>query len=349
MKLGIIARCDARGIAWQTLEMVRHLNPSKVLCVLMNDPEWPEDVGRFAQWDTTFVDSNLSPKLHERTLDERKCRKFLRDLDVVFAVETVYDWKFIDWAHEAGARVIVHGNGEFYAHHANPDWPHPDTWAWPTPWMRDQLPDGVDLPVPCVERPQTVADPDERTLNVLHVIGKMAANDRNGSLDFIEALPSLRGPTKVRIAVQGDSLPRKVRCGSNVELEVITGSVADRWDLFADCHVLTMPRKYGGLCLPVIEAMACGLTPLMPDISPNEIWPGPRIPGRKGRVQRSPFGKVQTYGVHPIDIAHCLNRLNADRELLRRHLEDAERWASLNSWAELKDRLYVPALNGALP
>lgn len=349
MKLGIIARCDARGIAWQTLEMVRHLNPSKVLCVLMNDPEWPEDVGRFAQWDTTFVDSNLSPKLHERTLDERKCRKFLRDLDVVFAVETVYDWKFIDWAHEAGARVIVHGNGEFYAHHANPDWPHPDVWAWPTPWLIDQLPAGIELPVPCVEREQTAADPESDTFNVVHVIGKMAANDRNGSLDVIEAIPSIRGRVKFRVVTQHDTLPRKIRAPKNVELEVITGGVADRWDLYEDMHMLVMPRRYGGLCLPALEAMATGMCVLMTDTSPNEIWPGPRVPARKGRIQRSPFGKIQCWATHPIDIASKLNRLNGDRDALRVELEEAARFAELNSWAELGPRLYEPVLRGEEP
>lgn len=349
MKLGVIARADDRGIAWQSLEMCRHLNPAKVLCVLVNDPEWPEDVGRFAKWDTTFVDSNLSPKLHERTLDERKCRKFLRGLDVVMAVETVYEWEFIRWAHDEGVRVILQGNPEFYAHHHHPDWPHPDTWAWPTPWLIDQLPAGIELPVPCVEREQTAADPESDTFNVVHVIGKMAANDRNGSLDVIEAIPSIRGRVKFRVVTQHDTLPRKIRAPKNVELEVITGGVADRWSLYEDCHMLVMPRRYGGLCLGVLEAMSCGLTTLMTDTSPNEIWPGPRVPARKGRIQRSPFGKIQTVATHPLDIASKIDYYAKRRDLLADEMDEAARFAENSSWSALKPRLYEPVLRGEMP
>lgn len=348
-RLGIIARCDQRGIAHQSYEMCRHLDPSKVLCVLMNEPEWPENVGRFDRWDTTFVDSNLSPKLHERTLDERKVRKFLRGLDVVMAVETVYDWDLIDWAHAEGCRVVIAGNPEFYAHHAHPDWPHPDVWAWPTPWLIDQLPAGIELPVPCVEREQTAADPESDTFNVVHVIGKMAANDRNGSLDVIEAIPSIRGRVKVRVVTQGDSLPRKIRHGSNVELEVITGGVADRWEMYEDMHMLLLPRRYGGLSLPALEALSCGLTTLMTDTSPNEIWPGPRVPARKGRIQRSPFGKIQTVGCHPLDIASKIDFYAKRRDLLAAEMEEAQAFAANNLWPELKHRLYEPALRGEMP
>jgi len=348
MNIGLIGRVDNRGIAYQTWEFWRHMNQPKTMVVLMNDPAWPEDVGRFGP-NVTYADSNLSPNLAARgTFDEKRTRKFLSGLDVVFAVETVYDWRFIDWAHDEGVRVVVQGNPEFYAHHNHPEWSHPDVWAWPTPWMMSELPSGVELPVPVVDRPSTVADPDEPTLNVLHVIGKMAASDRNGSLDFIDAIPSLRAPMKIRIVSQGDDIPRKIRHGSNIELEVITNGVPDRWSMYDGMHVLVLPRRYGGLCLPVLESLACGLTNVMTDCSPNQIWPGQRIKVRKGRIQRSPFGKIQTWATHPIDIASTLNRLAQNRDMLRNELEEVERFTSFNNWEELKDRLYMPVLKGDL-
>lgn len=349
MNLGIIARCDNRGIAYQTLEMVRHLNPDRVLCVTMDDPAWPEDPSRFAGHDTTFISSNLSQNLRKRGLDEAKCRKWLDDLDVVLAVETVYDWRFIDWAADADVRVIVQGNPEFAAHHNNPDWSHPE-WVWPTPWLIDELAahgyGDTILPVPTVKREPTAADPDEGPLRVLHVVGKPAAGDRQGSGEFFQAIPSFRGPMHVTVVTQDRRLNRQVRLSHGVTLDIVTGGVDDRWDLYRDQHLVVLPRKYGGLCLPALEAMACGCAVVMPDCSPNDIWPGPRITGRKGPTQRSPFGKIQMTGVHPLDIASTVNRLNRDREALSDEMGEAAWWADLNSWGELGPRLYEPLLRG---
>jgi glycosyltransferase involved in cell wall biosynthesis len=36
--------------------------------------------------------------------------------------------------------------------------------------------------------------------------------------------------------------------------------------------VLVMPRKYGGLCLPMNEAIAAGMPVIATDISPNNSW-----------------------------------------------------------------------------
>ena len=350
VKLGLIGRTDARGIAWQTHDFWRHMQPDKVLAVQMNDPGWPEDFGRFGDKGVTFVDSNLSTDLTKRGLDESKCRKFLEGLDVVFAVETVYDWRLIDWAHDAGAKVVIQGNPEFAAHHRHPDWQHPDAWAWPTPWLRDELVElgygNTDLPVPVEERDFTAADPEDDTLRIVHVVGKMAANDRNGTLEFIEAVAALRQRVDVRIVTQDATVPRKIRHHQNVDVEVITGGVADRWDLYEGMHMLVLPRKYAGLCLPAQEAMGCGLAVMMTDCSPNEIWPGPRIKARKGRIQRSPFGKIQTYGTHPIDIAQLIDRYARDRDRLIADMDEAQTWALNNNWTELKPRLYDPFLEG---
>jgi glycosyltransferase involved in cell wall biosynthesis len=343
-----MARLDQRGISQQTREMVEHLNPAKVLAVLVNDPGWPEETGRFGKRDVTFVDSNLSQNLNKRVLDERKCRSFLEGLDVVMGVETFYDWSFCDWAREAGAKTILQSNPEFTAHHNNPSWPQPDRWVFPTPWMIDELEAlgyGSDiLPVPTVERDQTAADPDDEVMRILHVVGKAAAHDRNGTLEFIEAVAGLRYRTHVTLVTQEQDLPRRIRPGRNVTLDVVTGGVESRWDLYANQHMLVLPRKYGGLSLPTLEAMACGLTVLMPDCSPNFIWPGPRVTARKGRVFRSPFGKVQTFAVHPLDLISTIDRLAQKRDRLRDEMDEAVSFAAYNTWAEVAPRLYDPLL-----
>lgn len=39
-----------------------------------------------------------------------------------------------------------------------------------------------------------------------------------------------------------------------------------------DGGVLVLPRKYGGLCLPINEAIASGMPVIATDISPNNTW-----------------------------------------------------------------------------
>jgi len=81
---------------------------------------------------------------------------------------------------------------------------------------------------------------------------------------------------------------------------------------------------------------------LMPDCSPNHIWPGPRVAARKGRVFKSPFGKIQTYSTHPIDLTHQIDQLAKHRDRLADEMEQAARWADLNSWEALRPRCYDP-------
>lgn len=351
MNLGLVARADQRGISYQTQAYYRHLQPAKVLCVLMNEPGWPENTGLYRDADVTFVDSNTSRHLNERVLDEHKARRFLKGLDVVIAVETVYDWAFCEWAREERCKVIVVGNPELTAHHNYRAWPHPDIWAWPTPWMFDQLhelgyPTVYELPVPGEVREFVNADPDDDVLRVLHVAGKAALGDRNGTYDFVEAVASLRRRVHVTIVTQERDLPRKLRHQSAVTVDVVSGGAKDRWSMYENQHLLVLPRKYGGLCLPAIEAMSCGVAVMMTDCSPNEIWPGPRIKARPGRVVRPPFGKVQSHGVHPIDVASMIDTLAKDRDRLLLELDDAQTWATYNSWPEIKPRIYDPLLEG---
>ena len=49
----------------------------------------------------------------------------------------------------------------------------------------------------------------------------------------------------------------------------------DQWRLYADFDALIMPRRYGGLCLPLNEALTGGLPVIMSHTSPNDaVLPG---------------------------------------------------------------------------
>lgn len=343
MKLGLVGRVDFRGIGFQSEHLWHGLARPRVLAVTMNDG-WPCDEGRFGYDDVLFVESNLSARLGERTLDENICRDFLKGLDVVLAVETPYDWDFCLWAREMGVKTVIQGNPEMYAHdrpiplrgNTVYDFPHPDVWAWPTTWLKDELPEGPLLPVPTWDRPNVAAPHDTNELRILHVAGKQAAGDRNGTFEFIESLRSLNELVHVTIVTQERRLPHHWRKRGNVEVEVVTNGIDDRWEMYENKHVVVLPRKYGGLCLPALEAMSCGLAVLMSDQSPNETWPGPRVKSRMGRNVITPAGKVGTREVHPLDLAEAIDRLARDRDGLRDEMQIASEWAKDNNWGALR-------------
>jgi hypothetical protein len=332
MKLGIIARCDNRGIAYQTYEAVQGLKPDKVLCVLMNDKRWPEEPSRFANNNTTYVNSNMMA----RGLDEDKVRQFLSGLDVVFAVETLYEWEMATWARALGVRTIVQGNPEFYCHHKRHGWgwAPPDQWVWPTEWMTDHehLPEGPLLPVPAPPVDESdMADPEDETLRVLHVSGHAALGDRNGTKIFAEVGKLLGTKVHITVTSQDGAIP-EIHPGRNVTVECLYSGVEDRWDLYKNQHIIVLPRRYGGLCLPAIEACSRGVIPMMPAVPENSLWPHEPLKARKGRVQKVPFGQVHTWSIRPNDIANRIDRLNSERDRLAERQWDVLQWAYDNQW-----------------
>lgn len=336
VKIGVIARCDNRGIAYQSWEAVLGLQPERVLVVMMNDRRWPEEPGRFARTNAIYVDSDMTT----RALDESKMRKFLKGLDSVFAVETLYDWRMVDIADELGVKIVVQGNPEFYTHHQFPERPQPHQWIWPTTWKLDgsELPDGPLVPVPAPASPSVAAaDPDDETLRVLHVAGHRAIGDRNGTDLVIESLPLMGSKIHMTIVGQDGALPAH-RVGRYMTVETFPQGVADRWQMYRNQHIVLLPRRYGGLSLPAIEACTVGAVPMMPDVPENGLWPIHPLDARPGRLQRVPFGRVDTWMVRPNSIAAEVDKLSRDRARLEAEMNRAADWALNNDWSSWKNR-----------
>lgn len=264
MKIGLIARTEvARGLAIQSRNFHDHMPVDRVLVIDMPRADCARDETWYPNaWHAAYNDRN-------HTLDEMFVRSWMEGLDVVFSVETPYDWQLPAWARSMGVRTVIQGNPEFYRH-GLPGFEslqHPDAWWWPTSWRLDRLPAGPVMPVPMPDRPVTA----RRTgpLRLLHVMGKRAYMDRNGTEILCSALGAVSRPMEVTICGIDEQLPdvRRVR---GVEVTKRPSASTDLWEMYADHDLLVMPRKYGGLCLPALEAAACGLAVAMPSCSPNE-------------------------------------------------------------------------------
>lgn len=317
MRFGLIARSETdRGIGIQSLAFHDHLDPERTLVVL-------DQKSGFKSHPQNYMDATLVALKHgplKNTLDERIVRDWWKGLDVVFSVETLYDWDLVEWARADGVATVVQGNPEFW----QATNPQPDVWTWPTRWRLRYLPAGPVIPVPTVIRPNVAAPIDAANLRILHIAGNRAMGDRNGT-DLL-ALAARRAPPGTRITVYSQAPVPTLRGVA------YRAPVENRWDMYIGQHVLVLPRRYGGLCLPALEAMSCGLAVMMPQCEPNEDWPIYGLQGDTGRTLRMQTGDVSTFDTYSNDISNALKHLNNDRVALRQHMERARTWAEENTW-----------------
>lgn len=338
MKIGVIARTEiARGLGIQTRNFAEHLPVAKTLIINMPTRDCAVD----DSWCPDPTYANYDARNH--TLDEQLVRRWLHGLDVVFAVETPYDWRIPHWCRHIGIRLVVQGNPEF-VRHGQPGYEHygDPIWWWPTSWRLDQLPAGQVVPVPMPDRPNVAADPDDGPLRILHVIGKRAHADRNGTEILLRALTHVRARVEITMTTIDGDLPDVMR-RDNVTVRKMLNPVEDRWSLYEGQHVLILPRRYGGLCLPALEASASGLAVAMPGISPNEELASITCATRDtGRTLNLACGRVPEVITSHMDVAATIDMLAADRRLLRSAMRPPEGFAR---WSDGWDERYVRKLS----
>lgn len=327
MRVGLIARSNEKGLGYQTWSFAQNYPVASILHVTDANRRAPEDISRYPQAFHTLWHPDRGFK-HDDAVEA-----FLDEIDVIFSVETLYDWELAN-----RKPTVVQGNPEFYRHHQQKRLPRPTVWTWPTPWKTDVMPEGPVVPVPVPSDGWALASPPEaEPFTIVHVAGHRANGDRNGTELFVNSLSSLHGNTLVRIYAQDGDVPDLPRVSDGVEVEVHAYGVIDRWSMYADAHVLVMPRRYGGLCLPVLEALASGVAVVMTDCSPNPVsWPIIPLRSDRGKVVAVPFGPIRTHSVHPKVIAMTLNRLKLERPKLYEQMAESAKWAKTHSWDALR-------------
>lgn len=329
MRLGLFgARADDRGLGRITHDFHTHMRPDRTLVIDMgrHSHGFPQHLDRYP--GATVVPFNGG------RLDDTMMRRFFKGLDVAVFYETAYDHRAYDTARAAGCRTVLMTMPEFHRH-ATETLPHPDVvWA-PTSWRLDMLPVGARVvPVPVAQtRPPTRGSD---TLRVLHVGGHRTSGDRNGTIAFLRALRLVQRPIRVRITTQDQRLPNVASIPKHITISRQIGGVADYRRLYDAADVLIMPRRFGGLCLPVQEALAAGLGVVMTDCEPNlTTWPVAPVSGTPGTTIRTPGGPVTLYDPDPATIAQTLDRLAGNPAEVAQLKTRAHAWAAENTWEAL--------------
>jgi glycosyltransferase involved in cell wall biosynthesis len=104
-------------------------------------------------------------------------------------------------------------------------------------------------------------------MKLLHIGGKAASEDRNGTYSVIDMLKYSRTDYELVIKTQTDL---KINFKDS-RLKVETNDEPVRENLYSGFDAMILPRRYAGLCLPMNEALMSGLPVFMTDISPNNF------------------------------------------------------------------------------
>lgn len=320
MTLGLIVRADEGGLGTQTWEYARHLAADRLLVVQVEPhrgeflPERYDTLG--AVTHVRFPPESLAP-----------WADFVSECDTILTAETTYLPDLGTMCKRAGTRLVVHANPELW------EWGHYppfEVWA-PTSWQARTFPaDTPVIPMPvdrerCAPRP--VAD---RPRRILHVSAP-AMLDRNGSHLLKEALASCT--VDFELHVSGPEAPAEPAMVGPVKV-IPVPSVRNYWNIYEGMDGLVLPRRYGGLCLPMQEAASCGLPIISLAVSPQVMHLAPTlmVPARLQGTARMKGGTFQLHQCDPQTLAQMLDSYCTGTDLPAQ-VAASEAWAVQLDWA----------------
>ena len=307
MRLGIIARSDNTGLGNQTMELVKMLNPDKILLInsqlFNNNKQHPEWYKNYNVIETRKGIPTTSEVL-----------TFLENIDVVISCETFYNLELVDLAKKQGIKTILQYNYELFGHLAHPEWTLPDVLLAPSMWNFDvimkkfgnrtqvmHLPPPTDYTLFNQAKEINLSKHHKR---ILHIAGKKAAKDRNGTDSILEMLRYSKEDYELVIRSQG-------KVETNIKdhrLTIESGNPENREDMYVGFDAMVLPRRYAGLCLPMNEALLSALPVFMTDISPNNI-----ILDKDWLIESSSIGAFRTksmvelFNVNPKKLAQRID------------------------------------------
>lgn len=316
MRLGLIARCDHKGLGQQTAAVWRNMAPVKTLLILMGELSGLEEHPEY------FPDARVC-RFNGGRIPVEDQDWLLDGVDTIYTAETPYDFGLFLRAERAGVRTVLHLNPELDHHQKHPETPRPSVVALPTEWLAERYPNAVSLPMPV--EPVTV----ERGMWAVHPGGWPAAKDRNGTRLVIEASVNVGG-IKIRSQVPPDQPWR------NASVEV--GDFPTIADVLAGAQMVVLPRRYGGLYLVLQEAMAAGLPVLHIDRKPYgpQLPPEARLPVADHEVLHVKGGSIRSWRTSPASIAKAISTVRNDPDLADHLAAHSRMWAAMHSWAALR-------------
>jgi len=307
MRLGINARSDNTGLGNQTMELVKMLNPNKILLInsqfFNNNKQHPE-------WyrDYNVIETRKGMPVTKEVVS------FLENIDVVISCETFYHLELVDLAKQKGIKTILQYNYELFGNLAHPEWTLPDVLLAPSSWNLDpvierfgsktkvmHLPPPTDQSLFNEARENNLSKDHKR---ILHIAGKKAAKDRNGTDSIFEMIRYSK--EDYELVIKSQTPLNAIRKDPRVKIEI--GNPDNRQDMYSGFDAMVLPRRYAGLCLPMNEALMSALPVFMTDVSPNNaILPDKWLAESNKIDSFRTKSMVDVYDVKPKKLANIID------------------------------------------
>lgn len=341
LNIGIIAYSTSTGLGYQTLDYCNHLNPAKILLIDLSSLNGME---QHPEWYNKFPHVILCSGFPTMEIIE----KFLQGLDLIFMAETPLNFLMLKRAREMRVKSIIHYNYEFLSYVSNKNLPTPDLLLAPTSW---HLYDVACLSMARVERLPLPIDKTkipERSITEVktigHIAGRVATNDRNGTMSFLNMVKKMGNSFKYVIYIQTPKETKGVELYDEINKEIkrtirdvpnlkVVYDIEDNTEMYKEMDLLVLPRRYGGLCIPMLEALSAGIPVIMPNVSPNEdLLPDKWLVRANSLNQFVTRARVEVFDCEANDIMDRVLNVSTDivaSNLLARNISRKLSWESM--------------------
>ena len=323
MRLTLLVRADMTGLGIQTRAYYKHLKPHKVVLI---------DISNL-NGNTQYYDWYKDVHVIKGIPTDEQVMDILNDTDVLLTAETPYNLNLYSLARRRGIKTICVENPEFYDHVKYPQYELPDLIILPSIWKQVEITGHATSRHTKVVQLHHPVDRDEikfrlrDTAKPIHVAGKPAAHDRNGTWDFLRACPN--GTVVTQDHSLADRIKKRYRHSRVLE------NINDLNLMYQTGDILILPRKYGGNCLPLNEALASGMPVIMTDIEPNNnILPKEWLVSANCVGEFYPRSKVDIYEAHPDELRERINYFT--KANIQQESQKASDIADTISWTTLK-------------
>lgn len=319
MSVAMIARADQGGLGTQTLEMARHLRPGKILVVDLGDRgRGRSRVDRYYGLGADVEVCHGNPKLkHLSWLCEGST--------AIYTAEGTYGDRLPYVAAVAKVRLVIHANPELWTERARDA---TTEIVLPTSWEAHRVPGSSVMPMP-VDRDRLPYRQRTEARTFWHPCAP-AMEDRNGTGIVLGALHHVTKPCRVILTGTGYTGVEQI---GPVRVERV-GERENYWDGYEDADVMILPRRYGGLSLPVQEALSSGMPVVMLDCGPYVHTSGVvAVPTTASRDYPMKGGLFPIFDTDPTLLARVMDDLVANPGMVADLSREADEHAQSLAWS----------------
>lgn len=197
--------------------------------------------------------------------DEKQVLKFLKEIDILFILETPFRWEIVDIAKRMGIKFVM-----MPMHECTPQILPiiPDGIINPSHLDQENYPLGTYIPVPIPSR--VVWHQRTKIQTYVHNAGHLGMRGRNGTKELLEAVKLSEKPYKLLVRGQ-EELARIAHTFKDPRVVFEVGTLPfDK--LWSTGDAFIFPERFNGLSLPLQEARAAGMYVMCQDRFPMNEW-----------------------------------------------------------------------------